>query len=108
MKKLLFGFSFLMAVLACNISHATTTQYTWLSLYSSNCPAVVSQPSYTMCFESDGPVYVCSPNAGLSGSCNTTSEWKIVSGVWVDNGITISLKNPRNVNIGTGLLMGDP
>lgn len=108
MKRLLLGFCFLISVLACDISHATSIQNTWLAVYSSNCPAITNQPAYTQCFENDGPVYVCSPNGGLTSQCNSSSEWKIVTGVWVDSGITLTLKYPRNVNIGTGLLMGDP
>lgn len=107
MKRLLLSFILLMSALVCPNANAVPTQYTWLWIQSTNCAAVTGYPAQTMCFETtDNLIYVCSPNAGPTGTCNTTGEWKLPGSIWVDNGTTVSLKNSRNVNIGAGLFMG--
>jgi hypothetical protein len=110
MKKLLFSISLLIVALASGIANATPTQYTWLALptITSNCTTLTGTPALTKCLESDNLEYDCYPSGGVTSTCQTPSDWKLVGGYWVDNGVTISMKNQRNLNIGTGYLMGDP
>jgi len=91
-----------------SISEAVV-QYVWrYREAATDCTAITDGKGRDLCREiSTSNLYTCMPNAGVSGTCTTASEWKPVGGIWTDTGIVVSLTKNRDVLLGNHYLRGD-
>ena len=97
-KKLIFCFVLLLP----SLSLAQTIQPPYFSYRyqtATTCSNLTNGKFVDLCIQStDKTLWACFPNAGQSGTCNTSGEWYLVSGSGGGGGITNPLTADLNAN----------